>query len=282
MRVYGFDKLTAPVIYEKIGGEWVELTVNSSKTPDSKGYAHYYDGYAVYYDRNGTYSYAFAFNMDSADSRTFKVVCEKDFEPWPESEQKPEQGPDQEKPSVTPSFSDLVDASSGYSASDVRFTAFIDFINGTGDGDGPYNSRGSSSDKGLDIIDYNASTVDGGKLAIAGWAVARGGIKTYMWSADGGKTWQECSLYGRAAFDPLTPSNGITNAGNGFLAGTGYDVLEHPDKIVFQGVEGAPSGVCAELAAYAGQTVDVIFAIVPNDQPQGLCPIVLITGVSVE
>ena len=282
VRVYGFDKLTAPVIYEKIGGEWVELTVNSSKTPDSKGYAHYYDGYAVYYDRNGTYSYAFAFNMDSADSRTFKVVCEKDFEPWPESEQKPEQGTDQEKPSVTPSFSDLVDASSGYSASDVRFTAFIDFINGTGDGDGPYNSRGSSSDKGLDIIDYNASTVDGGKLAIAGWAVARGGIKTYMWSADGGKTWQECSLYGRAAFDPLTPSNGITNAGNGFLAGTGYDVLEHPDKIVFQGVEGAPSGVCAELAAYAGQTVDVIFAIVPNDQPQGLCPIVLITGVSVE
>jgi len=28
--------------------------------------------------------------------------------------------------------------------------------------------------------------------------------------------------------------------------------------------------------------VDVVFAIVPNDQPQGLCPIVLITGVSVE
>jgi len=282
VRVYGFDKLTAPVIYEKVSGEWVELTVNSSKTPDSKGYAHYYDGYAVYYDRNGTYSYAFAFNMDGADSRTFKVVCEKDFEPWPESEQQPEAGTEQGRPSVPPSFSDLVDASSGYTVSDVRFTAFIDFINGAGDGDGPYNSRGSSSDKGLDIIDYNASTVDGGKLAIAGWAVAKGGIKTYMWSADGGKTWQECSLYGRDGFSPLTEGSGIANAGNGFLAGTGYDVLEHPDKIVFQGNEGVPSGVCADLAAYAGQTVDVVFAIVPNDQPQGLCPIVLITGVSVE
>ncbi len=282
VRIYGFDKLTVPVIYEKVGGEWVELTVNSSKTPDSKGYSHYYDGYTVYYDRNGTYSYAFAFSMEDAESRTFKIVCDKDFAGWPDSEQKPEEGTEPDQPSAPPTFSDCVDASSGYSVSDVRFTAFIDFINGAGDGDGPYNSRGSSSDKGLDIIDYNASTVDGGKLAIAGWAVARGGIEKYMWSADGGKTWQECSLYGRAAFDPLTPSNGITNAGNSFLAGTGYDVLEHPDKIVFQGVEGAPSGVCAELAAYAGQTVDVIFAIVPNDQPQGLCPIVLITGVSVE
>ncbi|MBQ2806643.1 MAG: hypothetical protein IJF08_06285 [Clostridia bacterium] len=80
----------------------------------------------------------------------------------------------------------------------------------------------------------------------------------------------------------MTEGSGIANAGNGFLAGTGYDVLEHPDKIVFQGNEGVPSGVCADLAAYAGQTVDVVFAIVPNDQPKGLCPIALITGVSVE
>lgn len=282
VRIYGFEKLTAPVIYEKVDGEWVELTVNSSKTPDSQGYSHYYDGYAVYYDRNGTYSYAFAFNMDSAESRTFKIVCDKDFAGWPENEHNPEQGTEQEKPLPPSSFSDVVNASSGYTVSDVRFTAFIDFINGTGDGDGPYNSRGSSSDKGLDIIDYNASTVDGGKLAIAGWAVARGGIQTYMWSADGGKTWQECSLYGRDGFSPLTEGSGIANAGNGFLAGTGYDVLEHPDKIVFQGSEGVPSGVCADLEAYSGQTVDVVFAIVPNNQPNSLCPIVLIRGVSVE
>ena len=281
VRVYGFDKLTAPVIYEKVNGEWTELTVNSSKTPDSEGYAHYYDGYAVYYDRNGTYSYAFAFNMDGAESRTFKVVCENDFESWPETEQNPEQGSEQGTPTPPPTFSDLVDASSGYSVSDVRFTAFIDFINGAGDGDGPYNSRGSSSDKGLDIIDYNASTVDGGKLAIAGWAVARGGINTYMWSADGGKTWQECSLYGRNGFSPLTEGSGIANAGNAFFSGS-YDVMEHPDKIVFQGAEGTPSGVCADLEAYTGKTVDVIFAIVPNDQPDSLCVVALITGVSVE
>ena len=282
VRIYGFDKLTAPVIYEKIDGEWVELTINSSKTPDSKGYSHYYDGYTVYYDRNGTYSYAFAFNMDGVDSRTFKIVCEQDFAGWPETEQKPEQGTEQETPSAPPTFSDLVDASSGYSVSDVRFTAFIDFINGAGDGDGPYNSRGSSSDKGLDIIDYNGSTVDGGKLALAGWAVARGGIDKYVWSAYGGKTWQDCTLYGRDEFSPLTEGSGIANAGNSFLAGSGYDVMEHPDKIVFQGAEGAPSGVCADLAGYAGQTVDVVFAIVPNNDPKGLCVITVVKGVAVE
>ena len=290
VRVYGFEKLTAPVVYEKINGEWVELTLSSKDTPDSKGYAHYYDGYAVYYDRNGTYSYAFAFNMDNAESRTFKIVCDKDFTAWPEDEQSSEQGSEQgpeqgtagnDNPSAPPSFSDFVDASCGYAVSDVRFTVFVDFINGTGDGDGPYNSRGSSSDKGLDIIDYNAATVDGGKLAIAGWAVARGGIKTYMWSADGGKTWQECSLYNRSAFGTLTENSGIANAANGFFAGS-YDAMEHPEKIVFQGAEGTPSGVCADLAAYAGQTVDVVFAIVPNEAPDGLCILTVVTGVTVE
>ena len=281
VRVYGFEKLTAPTVYEKVNGEWVELVLSSKDTPDSKGNAHYYDGYAVYYDRNGTYSYAFAFDMDGVESRTFKIVC-KEFASWPEVEERPEQDTPAQKPAEKKEFSDYVDASCGFTVSDVRSTAFIDFINGMGDGDGAYNSRGSSSDKGLDTIAYNGSTVDGGKLALAGWAVAKGGIKTYMWSADGGKTWQECTLYGRGSFGTLTEGSGIANAGNNFLAGSGYDVMQHPDKIVFQGAEGSPSGICADLSAYAGQTLDVVFAIVPNDDPTGLCPVAVITGVTVE
>ena len=281
VRVYGFDKLTAPKVYEKVGGEWVELVLSSKDTPDSKGYAHYYDGYAVYYDRNGTYSYAFAFNMDGKGSREFKIVCEE-FASWPEIEQKPEQGTEQGKPAGMTEFADCIDPASGYEVANVRFTAFIDFINGTGDGDGPYNSRGSNTDKGLDIIDYNGKTVDGGKLALAGWAVAKGGIQTYMWSADGGKTWQECTLYNRSSFSALTEGSGIAGAGNSFLAGSGYDVLEHPDKVVFQGSEGTASGICADLAAYKGQTVDVIFAIVPNAEPGGLCIVTVVRGVTVE
>ena len=469
VRVYGFEKMTAPVIYEKIDGKWVELTVNSSKTPDKKGHAHYYDGYTVYYDRNGTYSYAFAFNMDGAESRTFRIVADSDFKGWPGSEEdiltnsmnvyneaevlhqatktsnfpgKAElsedktyvrlYGPgdaaseaffqaysnsdmsptgqylavkyrlpkenaeavqfefftstehsgahagdsfhvneliadgnwhvllvdvaDQHLPTFAPdssgsytalhvrfdvfnvttspetyvdiayvgladSLEDIcrlnvkgvgeiyrggaiagtidfstgeapeaddstspgyyVDPNSGWTVSDVRYASMIDFINGHGDGDGPYNSRGTNSDKPLDFLDYKNTTVDGGKLALAGWAIAEGGIDKYMWSADGGKTWNECTLYNRNGFSDVTGNAGIYDSAKQYFSSTGYDVATHPDKIVFQGVEGAPSGVCADLKDYAGQTLDVVFALVPNEDADGLCIMAVIRGVTV-
>lgn len=469
VRIYGFDKLTAPVIYEKIGGEWVEYVVSSKNTPDLKGNAHAYDGYTVYYDRDGTYSYAFAFNMDNAQSRTFKIVAETDFTGWGEIEgptqtvaldvlvtpaelqqliaagrgfgqtsiqedgayirifgsddseaffdvykasahtsvgrylvvkyRIPKENADKfefeffsstensgaqagesfytrellrdgdwhvlivdmsaqslptfkadangnyapqylrfdvfntpvsadcyvdiayvgiadstvdicrqngsgkgeiyEGGNVTNALDfstgttvnpggaadtvyDYVDVSSGWSVSDVRYMGMIDFINGAGDGDGAYNSRGTNSDKALDKIEYNGTTVDGGMLAINGWAVAEGGIDKYMWSADGGKTWQECSLYNYGAFGGLVAGQGIAAAANNFFAASGYDVMNHPDKIVFQGTEGKASGVAADLSAYAGQTVDVVFALVPALDTDELCIITVIEQVQVE
>lgn len=89
VRVYGFNKLTAPNIYELVDGEWQEYVVNSANSPDKAGYTNYYDGYYAYYDGNGTYSYAFAFNMDNVDSRTFKIVADEDFKGWSEKEEKP-------------------------------------------------------------------------------------------------------------------------------------------------------------------------------------------------
>jgi len=89
VRVYGFNKLTVPKIYELVDGEWQEYVVNSANSPDKAGYTNYYDGYYAYYDGNGTYSYAFAFNMDNVESRTFKVVADEDFKGWPEKEEKP-------------------------------------------------------------------------------------------------------------------------------------------------------------------------------------------------
>lgn len=84
VHTYGFNKLTAPEIYEKIDGKWVEYDVSSYGTPDSLGYHHSYDGYMVYLDDDGTYSYSFAVDMTEADSRTFKVVASDDFAGWPE------------------------------------------------------------------------------------------------------------------------------------------------------------------------------------------------------
>ena len=472
VRVYGFEKMTVPVIYEKIGGEWVELTVNSAKTPDKKGFAHSYDGYAIYYDRNGTYSYAFAFNMDGVESRTFKIVADADFAGWDDEEaevkqdelkvhvdagsldlnarthasgmgktelaedksflriygygdgvgetfftvfQNSDMSPtgrymilkcripttnkkgtefefftstthasahagdsfyvrgipadgewhyvvvdlsqqglptfeadsagsytalhlrfdvfngttadteyvdigyiglaesltaicDFQKTGVGEIFkggvkadtidfatggtvsapnspdepADFVDPASGWSVSDIRYASMIDFINGRGDGDGPYDSRGTNSSKPLDFIDYKNTTVDGGKLALAGWAIAEGGIEKYMWSADGGKTWNECSLYNRAGFSDVTGNAGIYDSAKHYFSSTGYDVANHPDKIVFQGSEGEASGICADLKDFAGQTVDVVFALVPNEDPDGLCIMAVIQGVTVE
>ena len=470
VRVYGFETLTAPVIYEKIDGKWVELTVSSAKTPDQKGNAHHYDGYTVYYDRNGTYSYAFAFSMEGVGSRTFKIVADTAFGGWPETEggsdstdlrvligaqelkqtiigaggigktelsedksfvrvfgsgdgageafftpyQNSDMSPtgqylavkyrlpadsprgmsfefftstvssgakagesfsihdliadgewhvmvadmaDQSlptfkadsagsytalhlrfdifnQPTASDTYVDIayvgisdsldtlcgfvktgtgelykggsvigtvdfatgaapdrddtsspayyVDPTSGWTVSDVRYASMIDFINGKGDGNGAHDSRGTNSDKSVDSIKYSDTTVDGGKLALAGWAVAHGGIDKYMWSADGGKTWSECSLYNTAGYGSLTPGEGIAASAAHFFSAQGYDVMSHPDKIVFQGSEGVASGITADLSAYAGQTVDVTFALVPLSDSDGLCIMAVIADVTVE
>lgn len=85
VRIYGFDKLTVPVIEELVDGKWQTYTVNSSYTPDYQGNRHFYDGYSVHYDGDGTFSYCFAVAMDHTDKdgRTFRITAAKDFEGWP-------------------------------------------------------------------------------------------------------------------------------------------------------------------------------------------------------
>ncbi len=84
VRVYGFDKVTSPKIYEKINGEWVEYITSSINSPDMDDTCHYYDGYFVYYDGDGTYSYTFIADMTDKDSRTFKIDASEDFTGYPE------------------------------------------------------------------------------------------------------------------------------------------------------------------------------------------------------
>ena len=97
-RAYGFEKLTAPKLYEKVTreeldefgnvintyDEWVLIDVSSAYTPDSYGNAHAYDGYAVHYDSDGTFSYSFVVEMKGRAERTFRVDASEDFTEWPE------------------------------------------------------------------------------------------------------------------------------------------------------------------------------------------------------
>ena len=84
IRINGFNKLTAPKIYEQIDGEWQEYVVSSKNTPDKNGYFHYYDGYGAYYNGDGTFSYSFVTTITDGAEHIFKIVAEDDFEPWPE------------------------------------------------------------------------------------------------------------------------------------------------------------------------------------------------------
>ncbi|MBE6684553.1 MAG: hypothetical protein E7592_02735 [Ruminococcaceae bacterium] len=81
-RVYGFKKLTAPKLYELVDGEWVLVDVSSATTADKVGNAHLYDGYAVHYDGNGTFSYSFVTTLTGDQTRTFKVDASEDFTGW--------------------------------------------------------------------------------------------------------------------------------------------------------------------------------------------------------
>ncbi|MBQ7699647.1 MAG: hypothetical protein IJT49_04815 [Clostridia bacterium] len=58
VRVYGFEKYTLPEITAKADGADIEFSLCSD---------HGYDGYSVFLDEDGTYSFAFVVNMDSAD-----------------------------------------------------------------------------------------------------------------------------------------------------------------------------------------------------------------------
>lgn len=64
VRVYGFDGWETPTLEEKVNGEWVTYDVASSNG---------YDGYMVYYDGDGTYSYAFVIPMNNGEARTFRI-----------------------------------------------------------------------------------------------------------------------------------------------------------------------------------------------------------------
>ena len=88
VRAYGFSKATVPVIYEKIDGEWRIYQVSSISADPEKG--HSYDGYCVYYDGDGTYSYSFVTTMDGENDRCFRIVADGNYKPWEKETVPPE------------------------------------------------------------------------------------------------------------------------------------------------------------------------------------------------
>lgn len=86
VRIYGFDTLTVPCVEELINGEWKTLDLSSSSKPDRQGYGYLYDGYTVYKDDDGSYSYAFSFDIGEGDERTFRITADGEFEGFEEKD----------------------------------------------------------------------------------------------------------------------------------------------------------------------------------------------------
>jgi hypothetical protein len=86
VRVYGFDMLTAPTVEEFVDGEWKTLALSSVNKPDAYKIGHYYDGYMVHYDGDGSYSYSFVVEMDNGAPRKLRISADQAFEGWPEEE----------------------------------------------------------------------------------------------------------------------------------------------------------------------------------------------------
>lgn len=95
-----------------------------------------------------------------------------------------------------------------------------------------------------------------------------------MWSADGGVTWNDAFKLNDSAFG--TSGDAIIEAA---IARSGYtQMARYAANSNFQSSQ---KGIAADLSAYSGQTVDVIFAAVPTWAPDTLCLIYNITGVQV-
>ena len=86
VRVYGFETLTVPAVEEYADGEWKTVELCSASKPDNQGYGYLYDGYSVYRDADGTYSYAFTFDIGEGEERRFRITAEGEFEGFVETD----------------------------------------------------------------------------------------------------------------------------------------------------------------------------------------------------
>jgi hypothetical protein len=135
----------------------------------------------------------------------------------------------------------------------------------------------------MDTFAHNAGTVNGSYLVVSGWTVVNGGVEKYLWSVDGGATWNETVLHKMTAYKSIGEAH--LRVANAQISGKGtLDASAMPNSLYGCSLGVAPddvTGIAADLGDYAGQMVDVIFAAVPNADNDTLCLIANITGVQV-
>lgn len=169
----------------------------------------------------------------------------------------------------------FVDPESGFTMTEVPFASWLDFFCKNGIG------RGVAFDKDPSIYNYNGKTIDKSLAVLTGWCIAEGGIEKYVWSADGGKTWNDVVLYNKEKLD--NAPNADYYAAVTSISATKYVIKDEEASKVnvsFQSGKGN-GGIAADLSDYVGQTVNVCFAAVPKADPESLCVLLYIKNVEV-
>ena len=151
---------------------------------------------------------------------------------------------------------------------DALFISSIDHVNGMGpNGAANFAGRGGNYVVGIDVIDAITEGVPvnaDGTLAIGGWLGVNGGTLRFVFSVDGGVTWNEAT--GGYDGEPL-PGH---YAGQNLTDATKMGMF-HKDV----------SPVVADLTAYAGQTLTVYFGAVCVSDGETVVPFVGISNYTV-
>ncbi len=253
VRIYGFDLMTAPKIYELIDGKWIDYKVASAYYSYNHETSQKYDGYGISYDGDGTFSYSFVAKMDNGAARTFKIVADKEFKNWSEIT----------NDDIVNAY---IDPASKYSPSQKAFVFHVDFINGS-------KNAFNSTSSGIREVDGEALIPVDGKITVGGWAMVETGVSKYFWSVNG-KDWYDCTFL--SSDKAGNCGSAIIDASN--TTGTGYTFTD------LDAVGGNISGVNSlviDLSDYAGQTVNVRLAALPTGGVDELCVFTMFNNITV-
>ncbi len=116
-------------------------------------------------------------------------------------------------------------------------------------------------------------------LTVSGWIASYGGVQGYYWSADGGKTWSECTQTAMASIEDGNST--VTGYVNNWLT---TNTTSQANYLGTKGPNGrfntAASQLKIDLSDYAGQVVDIIVAA---QQTNRMCyaPVARIDNVAV-
>ena len=116
-----------------------------------------------------------------------------------------------------------------------------------------------SKDESLAKV-YGVKTNNEGKIVMSGWCGVNGGVESYVYSTDGGKSWKVCGG------TPILANDAIISAAEGY-AGVSFDDAE---ESMVNGCFQGGGRIYIDLSECEGQTIDVIMAAIPKSDTQSL------------